>query len=69
MLLGAQNDLEKVNNLAYEQIRSFGMSDTLGHVSFPRDDSSDFQVKPYSKHLQQLMDMVRIDTGFSVSSI
>ncbi|KAK4296778.1 hypothetical protein Pmani_030752 [Petrolisthes manimaculis] len=32
---GAQNDLEKVTKMAYAQVRTFGFSETVGHVSCP----------------------------------
>jgi len=50
---GAQNDLEKVTKIAYAQIREFGFSDAVGHVSFEQTQG----VKPYSKKLQATMDL------------
>merc|ERR1719369_709690 len=50
---GAQNDLEKVTKMAYAQIRDFGFSETVGHVSFEQTQG----VKPYSKKLQATMDL------------
>ena len=51
---GAQNDLDKVTKMAYSQIREFGFSDKVGHVSF---DMSGGGKKPYSKKLANTMDM------------
>lgn len=34
------------------------MGHSIGLMSFPSDGGDDFQVKPYSKHFQQMMDMV-----------
>lgn len=55
---GAQNDLEKVTKIAYAQIRQFGMNEEIGLVSFP-DEGEENQgaEKPYSKHLQNMIDM------------
>ncbi|CAF1299242.1 unnamed protein product, partial [Didymodactylos carnosus] len=57
---GAQDDLQRATKLAYAQIRQFGMSKTIGLISFPSDrdnpEKTDFGVKPYSKKLQRMMD-------------
>ncbi|CAO1312801.1 unnamed protein product [Diamesa tonsa] len=54
---GAQNDLEKVTKIAYAQIRQFGMNDNIGLMSFPDDNGENSGTeKPYSKHLQNLID-------------
>jgi spastic paraplegia protein 7 len=50
---GAQNDLEKVTKMAYAQVREFGFSAAVGHVSFQQQEG----VKPYSKKLQATMDL------------
>ncbi|CAH0716626.1 unnamed protein product, partial [Brenthis ino] len=52
---GAQNDLEKVTKIAYSQVRVFGMSPTVGLVSFP--DIKDREKSPFSKALKNLIDM------------
>ncbi|XP_022832758.1 paraplegin [Spodoptera litura] len=52
---GAQNDLEKVTKIAYAQIRVYGMSKTVGLVSFP--DLKEHGKSPYSKTLKNLMDL------------
>ncbi|KAG7313397.1 hypothetical protein JYU34_000516 [Plutella xylostella] len=52
---GAQNDLEKVTKIAYAQIRVYGMSPTVGLVSFP--DEKQFGKSPYSKTLKNLIDL------------
>lgn len=55
---GAQNDLEKVTKIAYAQIKIYGMNDTIGLLSFPDDNDQSYTGdKPYSKHLQNLIDM------------
>ncbi|CAF0871309.1 unnamed protein product [Adineta steineri] len=57
---GAQDDLKRATKLAYAQIKQFGMSKTIGLISFPADrqnpQNDDFGVKPYSKRLQHMMD-------------
>jgi len=50
---GAQNDLEKVTNMAYSQIRDFGFSPVVGNVSFEMTGGK----KPYSKRLAATIDM------------
>ncbi|XP_072931358.1 mitochondrial inner membrane m-AAA protease component paraplegin [Epargyreus clarus] len=52
---GAQNDLEKVTKIAYAQVRVFGMSPTVGLVSFP--DMKDRGKSPFSKTLKNLIDL------------
>jgi spastic paraplegia protein 7 len=51
---GAQNDLEKVTKIAYAQVRTFGMNDNIGLMSFDESESGE---KPYSKHLHNLIDL------------
>ncbi|CAF1009947.1 unnamed protein product [Rotaria sp. Silwood1] len=57
---GAQDDLKRATKLAYTQIKQYGMSKTIGLISFPVDQQNpqndDFGVKPYSKRLQRMMD-------------
>jgi len=51
---GAQNDLEKVTQMAYAQAAIYGMSDRVGLVSFPpREGQVD---KPYSDETARLID-------------
>ncbi|XP_039763854.1 paraplegin [Pararge aegeria] len=52
---GAQNDLEKVTKIAYAEVRVFGMSPTVGLLSFP--DIKDREKSPFSKALKNLIDM------------
>ncbi|XP_021364503.1 paraplegin-like isoform X2 [Mizuhopecten yessoensis] len=51
---GAQDDLDKVTKQAYTQIRSWGMNDRLGCVSFDYSEKS--PLLPYSKSLSNIMD-------------
>ncbi|XP_033118527.1 paraplegin-like isoform X2 [Anneissia japonica] len=54
---GAQDDLKRVTKMAYAQVRTYGLSDVVGNVSFPEVESNEVGKKPYSQHLQQLIDM------------
>ncbi|XP_001664033.2 paraplegin [Aedes aegypti] len=55
---GAQNDLEKVTKMAYAQIKYFGMSKTIGPISFSEESESDpYAAKPYSKQMANLFDV------------
>lgn len=57
---GAQNDLEKVTQQAYNQVKKYGMSKLIGPISFApqpgEERSSQFAIKPYSKKLGQVID-------------
>ncbi|CAD5218316.1 unnamed protein product [Bursaphelenchus okinawaensis] len=57
---GAQNDLEKVTQQAYAQIKRYGFSSIVGPLSFASEPGQEraeqFQRKPYSKHLGNVMD-------------
>lgn len=53
---GAQNDLQKVTKMAYAQVRVYGMSENVGLVSFPEEDTKEIGKRPYSKRLSALMD-------------
>lgn len=50
---GAQDDLQKVTQLAYAQVTQYGMSEKVGQVSF--DLGNSFQ-KPYSEQTSELID-------------
>lgn len=52
---GAQNDLEKVTKIAYAQVRVYGMSPTVGLVSFP--DMKEHGKSPFSKTMKNLIDL------------
>jgi spastic paraplegia protein 7 len=53
---GAENDLQKVTKMAYAQVRVYGMSTSVGLVSFPEDETKEIGKRPYSKRLAALMD-------------
>lgn len=55
---GAQNDLERLTQMAYGMVQYFGMSDKVGNVSFYDSTGArgyDF-TKPYSEKTAELMD-------------
>lgn len=53
---GAQDDLQKITEMAYAQIAIYGMNPMLGNVSFDINKISETHVKPYSEHTAQLID-------------
>jgi len=54
---GAQDDLEKVTAMAYDQVTKFGMSPKLGVISFPEQDSEGPMVERiYSQSTSRLID-------------
>ena len=53
---GAQNDLERVTQIAYSMITLYGFSDNIGHVSF-NDSRGEYQFnRPYSDETAHLID-------------
>ena len=54
---GAQDDLERVTRGAYAAVTSFGMSQRIGTVSFPREGEGDAQFqRPFSEETAQIVD-------------
>ncbi|XP_078483374.1 mitochondrial inner membrane m-AAA protease component AFG3L2 [Ciona intestinalis] len=51
---GAQDDLQKVTQMAYAQVTQYGMSETVGQVSFT--DKGNSLHKPFSEATAQLID-------------
>ena len=56
----SEKDLKRITKLAYAQIESFGMNETVGNMSFPtRDEEKSSGMvgeKPYSKKLRGIID-------------
>lgn len=50
---GAQNDLERITNLAYGMISVYGMNEKVGNISFNQQDQF---TKPYSETTGELID-------------
>lgn len=54
MSTGAQNDLEKITQMAYSTVAVYGMNERVGLVSFPPDKQR--MDKPYSDDTARLID-------------
>lgn len=54
-ITGAADDLKKVTQLAYRQVAEAGMSEQVGHISFP-SQSEVVGRRPYSKWLAAQID-------------
>lgn len=52
---GAQNDLQKVTQLAYSKIQVYGMDPVIGNLSFEYEENK-FGTKPFSKKLGNTID-------------
>jgi len=53
---GAQNDLERITQMAYSMITLYGMSDRVGNISF-NDQKGDYNFKkPYSEETSTMID-------------
>ena len=50
---GASDDLQRVTQLAYSQVVEAGMSERVGHISFPRQSNGR---RPYSNWLAAQID-------------
>ncbi|XP_013396935.1 paraplegin isoform X3 [Lingula anatina] len=54
---GAENDLKKVSELAYNMIRKYGMGESIGLISFEMEGSdSQMITKPYSNKMATMID-------------
>jgi AFG3 family protein len=54
---GAQDDLQKVTRIAYSLVTVYGMSDRIGHLSFPTpQDGRINSQRPYSEEIAELVD-------------
>jgi len=53
---GAQNDLERVTNMAHAQVTVYGMSAAVGPLSFENSDESNTLYRPYSEKTARLID-------------
>jgi len=52
---GAMDDLQKVTNLAYSQVTVYGMSDSIGTLSYNPNKQNQFDL-PYSEEMAQRID-------------
>lgn len=54
---GASDDLKRVTQIAYQMIQVFGMNDSIGQLSFPKEDSGfGFSDRMYSEETAEKMD-------------
>ena len=53
---GAEDDIDKVTQIAYQQVVTFGMNENIGPISFPLYRQGDMTKKPYSDALAQEID-------------
>lgn len=53
---GAQNDLERVTQMAHAQVAVYGMSEAVGPLSFGQQEQSNTLYRPYSEKTAQLID-------------
>jgi AFG3 family protein len=53
---GAQDDLEKVTNLAYSEILKYGMNKDFGSLSFSESSTKGYFGKPYSDQTAEMVD-------------
>ncbi|ESN93043.1 hypothetical protein HELRODRAFT_69215 [Helobdella robusta] len=54
---GAQDDLQKVTQMAYSQVAQLGMSERLGHISFQQPQPGEMVFdKPYSEETARMID-------------
>ena len=54
---GAQDDLQKVTRIAYGLVTTYGMSDRIGHMSFPEQQGGGINhSRPYSEEVAQIVD-------------
>jgi len=58
---GAQNDLQRASELAWEMVTSYGMSEELGPLAFPSDSAQVWQVgqahRPWSERTNREIDV------------
>uniref|UniRef100_A0A4W3JVU3 Mitochondrial inner membrane m-AAA protease component paraplegin n=1 Tax=Callorhinchus milii TaxID=7868 RepID=A0A4W3JVU3_CALMI len=54
---GAQDDLRKTTKVAYSMVKSYGMVEGIGHISFPEtEEKGAIGRRPFSQGLQERMD-------------
>mmetsp|Transcript_16417 Transcript_16417/g.24335 ORF Transcript_16417/g.24335 Transcript_16417/m.24335 type:complete len:950 (+) Transcript_16417:390-3239(+) len=53
---GASDDLRRVTDLVYSTIQVYGMSQTVGQLSYPKDPNVNYEEKPYSNATAEAMD-------------
>mmetsp|Transcript_17965 Transcript_17965/g.37372 ORF Transcript_17965/g.37372 Transcript_17965/m.37372 type:complete len:837 (+) Transcript_17965:22-2532(+) len=53
---GASDDLRRVTGMVYQMIQVYGMDESIGQLSFPKDESNPYAGKPYSDKTAEAMD-------------
>uniref|UniRef100_A0A7S4VQ77 AAA+ ATPase domain-containing protein n=1 Tax=Ditylum brightwellii TaxID=49249 RepID=A0A7S4VQ77_9STRA len=53
---GASDDLRRVTDLVYSTIQVYGMSQTVGQLSYPKDPNVNYEEKPYSNATAEAID-------------
>merc|ERR1719487_1293091 len=54
---GAQNDIQRVTQMAQQQVAVFGMSDIIGPLSFDQGGESNTLYRPFSEQTQRMIDV------------
>ena len=54
---GASDDLRRVTGMVYQMIQVYGMDESIGQLSFPKDDSNPYASRPYSDATAEAMDL------------
>ena len=52
---GAQNDLERVTQIAHGMVSTYGMNDKIGLVAYPSQDGTQFN-KPFGEETARMID-------------
>ncbi|UYV61208.1 SPG7 [Cordylochernes scorpioides] len=53
----SQSDLKKATDMAYDQVRKYGMSSAIGHLSFPSKEDFETFIIPYSRQTAMVIDL------------
>jgi cell division protease FtsH len=53
---GASDDLSRVNRLARQMVAEFGMSETLGVITYPDDELEDGRYRPHSEEAARALE-------------
>ncbi|GMH53231.1 hypothetical protein TrST_g1710 [Triparma strigata] len=65
---GASDDLRRVTGMVYQMIQVYGMNESIGQLSFPKDEGNPYAGNPYSDATSQAMDeqaKVMVDESYT----